>query len=158
MPSFIILESDYLAENIQLEIKYGSTYSAYSDYKPPVNRQLTDYHWDWGLDETSSSIIASDATSEMTLVGDYVFNTRYFHIVTAEEAASTTNVVINITETIDFYRKIIVNSKYGKLDYGDHYTLTDDGTSITIKVDNVALEKDMIIEIYVYIPVEFEDM
>ena len=151
IPSYWILEADYLAENIHLEIKYGSAYSAHSDYKPPVNRTLTNYHWDWGLDETSSSTIATDATSEMTWVGDYEFNTRYFHIVTAEEASSTTNVVINLPETIDFYRKIIVNSKYGPLDYGDHYTLTDDGDSITIKVDNVDLETGMIIEIYVYV-------
>ena len=152
IPAYWILEADYLAENIQLEIGYGSTFSAHSDYKPPVNRQLTDYHWDLGLDETSNSTITdvSDATSEMTWVGDYEFNTRYFHIVTAEEAASTTNVVINIPETIDFYRKIVVNSKFGKLDYGDHYTLTDDGDSITIKVADVDLEEGMIIEIYVY--------
>lgn len=152
IPSFWILEADYLAENIHLEVRYGSAYSSYSNYQPPVNRQLTNFHWDSGLDETSNSTInLSDATSEMTFIGDYVYETRYFHIVTADEADSTADVVINIPEEIDFYRKVIVNSRYGELDYGDHWTLADDGESITIKVDNVELVTGMIIEIYVYV-------
>ena len=150
MPNYLILESDYLAENAHVELRYGSAYSAYNDYQPPVNRQLWNYHWDWGLDETSHSIIASDATCEIDNLGDYIFKTRYFHIVTAADAAQTTYLDIGIPERITDRHALIVNSRYGQLNYGDHYLIVNNGNTLRIKMENVNLEEGWVLELYIY--------
>jgi hypothetical protein len=150
MPNYLVLESDYLAENVHLEMRYGSAYSAYNDYQPPTNRQLYNYYWDWGLDSTAHSIIASDATCEIDNMGDYVLKTRYFHIVTAAEAASTTYVDITIPERITDRFALIVNSRYGQLNYGDHYLIVNNGTTLRIKKENVELQEGWVLELYVY--------
>jgi len=153
IPNYLIIESDYLAENINLEIRYGSAFSAYSGFDVPINRGLINYQWDWGLDETSQSQLVldpGDATCEITLDIDLIWKTRYFHEVTKEEANSTTNVNITIPEQITWPRILIVNSKYGLLNFGDHYILTNDGWNLQIKVENVNLETGMIIELHIY--------
>ena len=45
----------------------------------------------------------------------------------------------------------MVNSKYGLLNYGDHYILIDSGNAIEIRDETVELEEGMVIELYVYI-------
>jgi len=152
MPNYLILESDYLAEHVQLEMRYGSTYSAYNDYQPPVNRQIYNYSWDWGLDSTSNSEILEtpDSTCNIVNLGDYVYKTRYFHIVTAAEASSTTYVDISLPERIVDRLILIVNSKYGQLNYGDHYLIINNGQTLRIKKENVELQEDWILELYIY--------
>jgi hypothetical protein len=152
VPNYLILESDYLAENVQLEIRYGSAYSTYNDYQPPVNRQIYNYHWDWGLDETSNSQIinASDATCEIDNLGDYVYKTRYFHVVTEADAAQSTYLDITIPETITDRLALIVNSKYGQLNYGDHFLIVNNGNTLRIKMANVNLVAGWILELYIY--------
>lgn len=154
MPNYLILESDYLAENVNLELRYGSAYSAYNDYQPPDNRQLYNYHWDWGLDSTSNSGVtyldASDATCEIDNVGDYVFKTRYFHEVTAVDAAQETYLDITIPEQITNRLMLIVNSRYGELNYGDHFLIINSGNTLRIKMANVTLEKGWFLELFIY--------
>ena len=153
IPNYLIIESDYLAENINLEIRYGSAFSAYGSVDVPINRQLLNYQWDWGLDETSQSQLLldpADATCEITLDTDLVWKTRYFHIITEAQADSDTNVNITIPEQITWPRILIVNSKYGLLNFGDHYVLTNNGWNLEIKVENVGLETGMIIELHIY--------
>lgn len=149
-PSFIVLESDYLAENLKMTIKMGSTYSVYSDYQPPVNRLVSLTHWDWGLNEESDSNLDTDATSELVYSIELVYKTRYYHIVTEEESKSTTDVDIPLPEVISNPDFLLVNYRYGPLDYGDHYTIVDNGEVLRIKVDNVDLVKDTAVELYVY--------
>ena len=152
IPHFLLLESDYLAQGIDLEVRCGSCFSEYSDFKPPVNRELVDYRWDWGIDSTSSTVIMpTDATSsDPVYVGEFIYKTRYAHVITSEEADSETNVTIDLPEQILNQRLLIVNSRYGQLSYGDHFIIENDGWDLVIKVANVNLVEDQIIELYVY--------
>jgi len=159
IPNYLIIESDYLAENVNLEIRYGSAFSAYDGSDVPINRQLINYQWDWGLDETSQSQLVlnpDDATCEITLDIDLIWKTRYFWPITESEASSTTNVQIAIPEQITWPRILIVNSKYGPLNFGDHYVLVDNGNTLEIKVENVNLEEGMIIELHIYEDMAFD--
>jgi len=176
LPNFLVVESDYLLENISLEVQYESTYSAYNDYKPPVNRTITNFSWDWGLNEDTHTpdkvyLETSDATSTIIFSGDYEYARRYFHIITAEEAAlsdSTTNLEITLPEQITDPKILIVNSKYGQLKYGDHYYISDDGWTLVIRTgetyvvteetcpptsttyDIIDLEENTVLELYIY--------
>jgi len=154
IPNYMILESDYLAENVHLEMKYGSAFSAYTDYQPPVNRQIYNYRWDWGLDSTSNSQITylnvEDATCETNFVGDYVYKTRYFHVVTAGDAASDPYLDIALPEQVTDKLVLIVNSKDGAMNYGDHYVFINNGNTLRIKMDNVTLGKGWILELHFY--------
>lgn len=153
IPNFLVIESDYLAQHIDVELRAESVYSAYINHKPPETRVVTQSSWDFGLDETSVTdlvINPDDATAEITFEATYQFKTRYYHVVTSDEASSTTNVEISLPETITDNRTLIVNSKYGELSYGDHYIISNDGDTLTIKVANVNLEEGMIIELFVY--------
>ena len=162
IPHFLLLESDYLAQGINLEIRTGSCYSEYSDFQPPANRTLEDYTWDWGLDSTSSILIDSelttpmvkiptDATSENQIyIGDFIFKTRYMHVITNAEAHSQTNVEIDIPEQVTNERMVLVNSKDGLLSYGDHYIFSDDGWTLIIRINYVKLKEGQVIEMYMY--------
>ena len=77
-------------------------------------------------------------------------NTRYFHIVSEAEVDSTADLVITIPEEVTDQVYLIVNSIDGKLDYGDHYTLANDGVTLTIRNDTVDYKKGWIIELYIY--------
>jgi hypothetical protein len=157
LPNFIVLQGDYLTEHVDVELNYGSAYSAYNQYDVPVNRQTVEYTLDWeGLDETSNSRIdpgAIDSTGfcEITDTADLVYKTRYFHFVSEAEAAdATADLIITIPEEVPDKINLIVNSIEGKLDYGDHYTLANDGVTVTIRHDTVDYKKGWIIELYVY--------
>lgn len=157
MPTYLVIESDYLAENINLEIRIGSTYSSYSDYQPPINRIELNYSWDWGVDETSNTLIIIDpenidSTCDVQ-VSDFVFKTRYFHEVTQSEVDSTSNVEITLPERIVDQKTLIVNSVEGAMNYGDHYIIKDNGRTLMLKtVDpmNVILQEGWILELYIY--------
>lgn len=155
VPAFFILFQDYLAEGIKFELRWGSTYSAYSDYQPPDNRILKDYEWNFPIDETSNTDVRvddfiNDTESTGTFIGDFEYKTRYIHVVTQAEADSTSNVIIDLPEQITNYRLIIVNSKFGEMKYGDHFLIIDNGWKLEIKVDNVDLYPNMVIELYIY--------
>ena len=156
LPNFIVLEGDYLAQNIDVELRYGSAYSAYNTYDIPVNRQRIEYSLDWkNLKETEDSRIVPDVQDttgfcEVTETADLLYNTRYFHIVSEAEVDSTADLVITIPEEVTDQVYLIVNSIDGKLDYGDHYTLANDGVTLTIRNDTVDYKKGWIIELYIY--------
>jgi len=156
MPNYLIIESDYLAEEADISISYGSTYSAYNDYQPPDTRMLYDFKWDWGLNsETNSDNLGymnpNDATSSMEYIGEFVYNTRYFHTVTAAEAGdSTSNIYITLPEQILKPYILIVNSAYGQLIFGDNYRIINNGWTLMIKRDTVDFKEGMILELYVY--------
>lgn len=152
MPTFLVLESDYLLKNINLQIGYGSCFSSNSTENIPTNRQITNFQMDWGLDETSNSTISlpGDTTSEIIFQGDYEFNTRYYHIITKEQAESEININITLPEKIENLQTLIVNSRYGEMKYGDHYIISDNGSILIIKVENVDLFEGQIIELFVY--------
>jgi hypothetical protein len=162
MPNYLIIESDYLAEELGLDFRYGSTYSAYNDYQPPDNRTLSNFSWDWGLNfDTNSENLGymdpNDTTSTTTFISDFIWKTRYFHDVTESEAMdSTADLYISLPEQIIYPYILIVNSKYGELKFIDHYYITDNGWSLVIRRDYVHLEKGMILELYVYEKLEVD--
>ena len=177
LPNYLIIESDYLAEKAEVSITYGSVYSANNDYQPPDGRILYDFEWDFGLNYDTNSpdklepLTGDDATCSMTFVGDFLYQNRYFHTVTAAEAAScdtTNNIEISLPEQILDPKILIVNSKDGKLNYGDHYYITDNGWTLVIRTGDthtqrwnmcppvtqtthwVCLEEGWVLELYVY--------
>ncbi len=150
MPTYLVIESDYLAENIKLQFRYGSVFSAYNDYQPPEDRSITTMHWSFGLDETSNSEINIDTTSEVVTGYDYTFQKRYFHVVTAEQVDTTADIEILLPQVIDDKETLIINSKYGEMNYGDHYIVSEDGATLIISHENVILEEDMVLELYIY--------
>lgn len=153
LPSYLILSSDYLAKAIDLEIRYGSCYSEYTDYKPPVNRELYNIKWDMGIDETSHTefdAIDFDTTSTVEFEGTATFKTRYFHIITKAQSKSEVDIEITIPEQITDNKLLIVNSRYGQIMYGDDYVLKNSGRTLVIKVGNVKLVEGMVIELYIY--------
>jgi hypothetical protein len=152
LPNFIVLEGDYLAQGMDLEIRYGSAFSAYNSFDVPVNRQRIEYRWDWGLDTTSDSRITDyDTTSNIVYDSDYVYKIRYFHLLTEADLDTTANLILHLPEVIDDKRKLFVNSKDGLMDYGDHYTISKDGTELIIRTqDTVDLNPGDTLELYVY--------
>ena len=150
IPSFLVLESDYLVEDVNIRISSGSAYSLYTDYTVPTFNFNYQTSYDWGLDETSHSVIDLDSTCTQTYNAEYSLNTRYFHIVTQVEVDSTSNLTITLPEQITDINSILLNSKYGPMAYGDHYYLTDNGNTLVVRNDTVSLEEGMVIEIYIY--------
>lgn len=150
IPAFLVLQSDYLAESFNLNIFAGSAFSTYDYTQVPVNVMTLNRSWDWGLDETSNTQISTDATSTDSYETSYVFDTRYFHIVSQAEVDSTSNLEISLSFQVEDLETIRLNSKYGKMNYGDHYTITNNGYTLVINRENVDLEEGMVIEIYMY--------
>ena len=142
-----------LPEKVEMQIKAGSAYSEY-DYAIPEGRWYDEKKQDFscldGTNSVSYDCLTGDTTCITTTQIEYQFNTRYFHVVSQTEADSETNVDIAMPEPILDKRRLIVNSQYGPMDYGDHYTLSDDGWTSTINVPAVNLDVNQIIELYVY--------
>jgi hypothetical protein len=141
LPNYLVFESDYLANTLELNINYGSAYSSSNDYQPPDNRILYDVDWKRDINEdtdTPGYTAPADSTAILNFDGDFVYSHRYFHTVTAAEAAtcdSTNNIELQLPERIDDEKLVIVNSKDGQLHYGDHYLLYNiDATSNTYMI------------------------
>jgi hypothetical protein len=149
IPAWLVLKSDYLVEHVDVNIMAGSAYSEYN-FEIPTLRDTYSTSYDWGLDETSNSIINLDSTCAESFQGEYTFDTRFFHVITQIEVDSTTDLNIALGFEVTDLNAIHINSRYGKMDYGDHYYFKDNGQTLVIKRSNVELELNMIIEIYLY--------
>ena len=156
IPNYLIIESDYLAEQVDFEIRYGSVYSAYNDYQPPDTRMLYNFSWDWGLNSDTNSenlgyMDPDDTTCVTTYVGDFVWKTRYFHELTdADVADSTADLRIDLPEQILYPKILVVNSADGAMNFGDHYYIADNGNTLVIRRDTVILKAGWVLELYVY--------
>jgi len=164
IPNYMVLETDYLAEKIDFEVRYGSSFSEYNDYRPPDNRMLSNFSWDWGLnfdtntpDKLDIMYTAADATNaHWTYVGDFVYSERYFHEVTQAELDATDGTAylyIDLTavQQITYPKILIVNSKEGEMAYGDHYEIINNGWTLMIKQnDTVFLEAGWFLELFIY--------
>jgi len=155
LPSFLVLQTDYLVKDIDINIYAGSTYSSYDYTEVPTFKLSMKKHFDWGLDETSNSDI-SDATCSTVYEKEYNFHARYFHIVTQVEVDSTSNLAIQLsfTTSIDDYNSVRLNSLYGEMHYGDHYSFTNNDTTLVINRENVDIFDGMVIEMYTYKRIE----
>ena len=153
MPTYLILESDYLAEKLNVDIGYGSCYTKNNVYvteKPSVSIDSFTANISHGLDSTSNTEITYPIEATITNKKSRDFKTRYYHIVTQSEVDSTSVVEITIPEVITDRNLLRLNGKYGNLVYGDHYTINTEGTTLTINKENVTLELGDILEIYIY--------
>jgi len=174
IPTYIVINSNYLVENIKLEVRYGSTNATGELCDVPFNRSITRYHWGWGLDETSNSVLnlqdytIQDGTSEITITPppteityqeDVVLQNTYLHVVTAAEADSTANWFIEIPapDYIDGPDYAIISSYACEMNYGDDWLLEDrigikisSIQSIEIKYENVIFSEGDLIEINIY--------
>lgn len=152
IPSFIVLESDYLSENLNVSIQYGSCYSENNSYlNNPVPETMSTFstNINHGLDETSSSEIIIPDQATITNERDLSLKTRYYHIVTKEEADSTDTVIITIPEKIEDITLFSLYGKYGKLNYGDHY-LIENQDELIIDKTYVTLEENDVLELFIY--------
>jgi len=147
IPAWMILESDYLIEDLKIYIRTGSIYSAYdySEFKDniPYLIQRFNYH----ILDATGQIIVSDC--KQTTKPTIEFNARYFYTITQSDIDTTSDVIITIPEKINNPNLIIINSKYGEMKYGDHYII-ENFVNVRIKRQTVNLEVGMIIEIYTY--------
>lgn len=152
IPSFFVLECNWIAENIHFEISYGHSYSTYENYNIPTVRQIIDTSWESGLkDGENSEFDLPDEASPIER-RELVLNTRYFHKLTQENLDSTSNIEIDIPQYVSREDKIIVNSKDGPLIYVDQYQVDIEPSATTIILDPVDLELNVgdIIEVFVY--------
>ena len=151
VPAFLVMQTDYLVENVDINIYAGSTYSAYDYTEVPTFKLSYKKQFDWGLDETSNSNIhILDATCSEVYEHEYNFNTRFFHIVTQSEVDSTGNLEITLTFEIDDLNAVRLNSRFGEMNYGDHYYFKDNNYTLVINRENVELVEGMVIEMYLY--------
>lgn len=106
-------------------------------------------HYDTGLDETSSGEFKIiDAVKECD-TKELIFRTRYYHIITKEEAEKIDSFNITIPEKVIPNRLVLIG-KDGHLSYGDHYLLNDDGITITIYTKYVSVRENDLLELYIY--------
>ncbi len=152
-PWFMIFESDYLAETMEITLNHNSVFSVNTEFnelpskdrhiiKSEINQQVI-YDPILGFDTTSSIPIVTD-------MGMQTFKNRYFYEVTQSDVDSTANIQISLQETILDESLIVLNSKYRKLNYGDDYFLTNSGNTIEVIKKNIIIDLNDIFELYVY--------
>ena len=155
IPTFITLRSDYAAERMVLNLRYGSVYSTYDGYNSeiPVNQEKITYEWETGLNENSNSEADLPETSNIVSRRDLIFKNRYFHIVTENDAEilsdATNTLDIAIPVDINDPNQIIINSKDGKLEHGTYYDIINNNI-LRIYSEYVPLEEGDIIELFIY--------
>jgi len=163
IPSFLVLESDYIAKDFKVNIGYGSCYStneAYNSDNIPIN-----------ISAFANEMIYYDSTGNVELnldlptavVGEYnpdhvdiknkkelEFKIRYFHIVTKNEADATTDISFTLPEQITEPDTLRIQGKYGSIVYGDNYIISPDGWTVTIHKEYVSLDTSDILELFIY--------
>lgn len=136
VPAYLALHTDFKINSSIINITAGSAYSYY-DYSNVPESYI-------------KNRIVIDSTCSDDLIGEYEFNTRYYHVVTQDEADSTSDLIITLTEEVTDLNSVLVNSKYGKLDYGEHYMFSSDRRQLILNKDTVNYESGWVIEIYFY--------
>lgn len=153
LPTFIVLETDYLVEKFTINMMYESCYTSNKVYDTseivPANIESFDGNLDFGLDSTSNSIVTYPEEAVIDNIKSRLVKTRYYHIVTQEEVDSTTYIDITIPEEVNDINLLRMNGKYGNLVYGDNYIILN-GTIIRINKEHVNLELHDILEIFIY--------
>lgn len=154
IPSFIVLETNYLVEKFTINIKYESTYTANKVFETsenvPANVESYEGNLDFGLDSTSNSTITFPDEAIIGNAKSRLLKTRYYHIVTQEEVDEQNIVNIIIPEKISAIDLFKMNGKYGTLTYGDHYKILEDMETLNIFKEHVKLELGDILELFIY--------
>ena len=151
LPTFLVLESDYLAKQVKINVNYGSCYSVNNSYTIVPNAvNEIDSTVDLGLDETSNSTVTFPTEATVVDLGFMTFKTRYYYIATKSDETSTTYIDITIPETILDVSLLKVNTKWRLLLYGDDFTIEDYGTILRINKTKVSITEGDVIELYIY--------
>ena len=154
LPTFIVLETNYLAETLKINVKYGSCYTANKAYETadeiPANIDSFESNVDHGLDSTANSTIVFPDETTINNKKSRLFKTRYYHIVTQSEVDSASVINISLPEVVTDNNLLRLSGKYGELIYGDHYNIISSGSVIEIDKTTVTLELDDILEISIY--------
>lgn len=153
IPTFVFLQSEYLAENANFDFGYGSAYSSNADYgaiKPPINEDTVESSWDSGLEDQENSLVDLPDEADSVRRKEYILENRYYHEITAAEADSTSDILVELPYELDPNDKIKVNGKRGYLKRGNHYKIENPRTHIRIIVAHVDLDEGDIIELYIY--------
>jgi hypothetical protein len=179
IPSFIFLKSDGIIENVDFGIKYGSVYSTYDEYNIPTNQNMLETHVDSGWKENKNSVIntnivdppidmeganvpprsirfdlqetpAPSMCSGEKMTRELEMKNRYFHEITQSQADSTSDIVITLPERIYDTTLLKVQSKFGQLEYGDHFVIESAGREMRIIVEYVDLKVGDMLELFVY--------
>jgi hypothetical protein len=153
MPSMMMVLTDHLIEEVKIDVRHIMDYS---DTEYDINiypdSNILKLHWDVSIDSTSEDYF-------QVVVGDVhqvehknlILNNIYIHVVTQQEADSTSDVVIDLPEQVDIDRDtLLVLSIYGYMDYKDHYDISTDGWKLTIRKQYVELTKDQVIKLLYY--------
>lgn len=149
-PSFMIVETDFIADNLTLNIHVGSEYSSYT-WQPPTNRMISHFEWVTGIvPQTHNTHF--DLSQESQKVEDIklVHKIRYFYAYTQADYDSTDNIIIPLEEIINNQVLLILNSRHGKLEYWDHWELDTTNNTLIIKRESVDFTSSELLEINVY--------
>jgi len=159
VPSFLILQTDYVAEKIRVNIMVGSEYSYYENNTVASTmfsfEASTHHQIDKDLYRGMSHHGMDDSITELTDSTTFGFNTRYYHTISDVEAESVVDVEIVIPEEVSADSPIEVYSAGGRLIYGTHYII--ENNNLVLKVANLTLVEGQIIEFYVYTRILFDD-
>lgn len=160
LPVYLVLREDYLSEGIVYETTLGSTFSQY-DYSPPETIKICNSLVDYNIDTTSSldinnidfnkALSINDGTGDINYSDLIISNTcdcniiaqynnRYTYMATLNDSTGESDIDFSIPEYINNSQLIILNSRYGPLTYGNHYTIYN----IDLKSTNILIYKDKI--------------
>jgi len=150
VPSFLILKSDYLLEDIHFEVRYSSCFSENDLVTPPPEvREVWDSYWS-AFDSTSGEVILPEQAKIKGRVTLQMKN-RYFHLVSSSEAGSTGTLDLALPEQILDKSALLLYTKTGEQPY-DFWSLKDNGWTLSINRERVPLQEGDILELYVYQP------
>lgn len=156
VPTYIILESDYFANKLNVSVNYLSCYTSnevYTGAKVPSHIDTIDSTLNTPIDATSNTVFHEwpiEMPTEASIQKKYKEEKiRYYHIITQQEADSTSYIDISLPHPVNDYKLLLLNARAGTLTYHDHYTLID-GLIIRINKEYVSLVKDEVLEVYVY--------
>ena len=161
IPSFMILESDYLVENIEFVFGYGSAFSENEQYgatPPPVNKEIITSNYDSELVEGEDGRPVLPNEVDSISRDSLLFRNRYVHIVTQAEVDSTSHIDIEMPEQVQNRKYLTVIGKDGELTYGKesvgensyHWTLIQNGQILRFNKNKVTFQVGEIVELYVY--------
>jgi len=122
------------------------------EFDPNENLENVWKEWDTGLDATSSGQIDLDPDKiyKKCEKREYVFKTRYFHLITAAEANEPISFDIDTPEIV-YEDRLVLVCKNGQLTYGDQYEINSEGTVITIKRSGIDVRENDALELYIYV-------
>jgi len=165
IPSFIVLKTNSVIEDIHFNITYDSVYSTYPEYNIPLYEENITSHVDSGLQENKNTIILdSEGIPSLDLQnppplsicdGDKIkrhlkVKTRYFHKITKLQSESEVDIEIVLPEQIYDETLLKVQGKHGLLIYGTNYILEDSGKILKFIISNTSFDESEIIELFVY--------